>query len=69
MNTLMTRLIVVVSVLLAGCTQGITMRHPDGRTAECGGMAFHGPALVMVAPIRERECINDFKEQGVVRQP
>lgn len=59
----------LVGLVLAGCTQGITMRHPDGRTAECGGMAFHAPALQQAAPERERQCINNFKQQGFVRMP
>lgn len=52
---------------LSGCAKPIIMRHPDGRTTNCqSSVTNYGAALVRE---REAQCINDFKEQGFVRQP
>jgi uncharacterized protein YceK len=63
-----TLLLLLISVaLLAGCARPIIMRHADGRTTNCqSSVTNYGAALVHE---REAQCINDFKEQGFVRQP
>jgi hypothetical protein len=58
--------LLLAALVLTGCTQGITMRHPDGRTAECGNLVFSrnsDPA------VRSGRCISDFQRQGFERQP
>lgn len=59
----------LILLVLTGCSQAITMRHPDGRTASCGGYAFHAPDAQAIVPAREAQCVRDFKEQGFTRQP
>jgi len=63
------RYLLLVGVLLAGCSSAIIMRHPDGREANCGNYVFLAPAVSAGIPDRERQCIEDFKAQGYVRMP
>jgi hypothetical protein len=60
-------LAVVILLAVSGCAKPIIMKHPDGRTTNCqSSVTNYGAALVHE---REAQCINDFKEQGFVRQP
>lgn len=55
-------------MLVGGCTSAIHMRHPDGRTAECGGayaVGYHHFA----AADRDRDCVRDYQRQGFERVP
>jgi hypothetical protein len=58
-----TIIVLIGALLLAGCTQGIMMRHPDGREAECGH------TWIYIGQSRELRCVQDFTSQGFVRQP
>lgn len=61
---------ILLALGLAGCSDAITMRHPDtGQTAQCGPFwgGLSGAAINQVAQ-REAQCIQDYKEQGYVRK-
>lgn len=62
-------LLALLGLFSSGCSQAITMRHPDGRTVNCGNLVFLSPAVSAGVPDRERQCIEDFRGQGFVRQP
>ena len=59
-----------IAVGVAGCasTDAVIMRHPDGRTAQCGPYRTDlrvGPTQVAL----ERGCIEDYQRQGFQRLP
>lgn len=61
-------LIVLTCLMLTGCTSTISLRHPDGRVATCGGYFTGGPVGFQAAE-RERGCIADYQRQGFERMP
>ena len=61
--------LLLVALILSGCSSAIIMRHPDGREADCGGYVFLAPAVSAGVPERERQCISDYSKQGYVRVP
>jgi hypothetical protein len=56
-------------LLLTGCTSTIHLRHPDGRTAECGGSYAMGIVPGLTAADRDRDCVRDYQRQGFERVP
>ena len=59
-------------VLTAGCaTTPILMKHPDGRTTQCGPYTNMHPLFPGMSPHwkAERECISDYQRQGFERAP
>jgi hypothetical protein len=56
---------VIAAGLIAGCTEAVIMKHPDGRVAKCGPYDVDAYGTAM----HEAKCIDDFKAQGFVRQP
>ena len=65
----MARLIAIVlgAALLAGCSSGISMQHPDGRRVEC---EVPPPTqCIFCATTVMNHCVADYKEQGFVRVP
>jgi hypothetical protein len=54
----------------AGCTETISMRNPaTGEVATCGAHPLAFPIYATIASTHDRECVQDFKEQGYVRAP
>lgn len=61
----MKALVVALALLLAGCAQTITLRHPaDGRRVVCGPYAGNVPGTMLL-----RGCAEDFQRQGYERVP
>lgn len=57
-------------ITLAGCqSEPIFLRHPDGRTVQCGPFAERGVHGQAAAAMREAQCIEDYKQQGYQRVP
>jgi hypothetical protein len=56
--------------LVAGCmtTDPVLLRHPDGRTVQCGPYDAR-PINSMASAYRERGCIEDYQRQGFERAP
>lgn len=56
-----------VLLLASGCTQPITMVDTrTGETRTCG--PFYLSGVSDMTALRERKCVQDYKEQGFVRQ-
>lgn len=63
----MRTVIVAAALLLAGCTDTVTLRHAQtGATARCGGNYAMG-LYAFSANDREARCIADFQRQGYER--
>lgn len=63
----MKRLIVLLALLAAGCTDTITLRNAQtGATATCGGNYAVG-LYAFSANDREARCVADFQRQGFER--
>jgi hypothetical protein len=60
--------LLIVVPFAVGCSSTITMRHPDGRTATCGGYSTAFQLGDQVAA-REARCISDYQRQGFERMP
>jgi hypothetical protein len=62
--------LISAAALAAACatTEPIVLRHPDGRTVQCGPYD-NRPAHAMASAYRERGCIEDFQRQGFERVP
>ncbi len=63
-------LIPVIGLFLVGCAAQsvpVVMVHKDGRSAQCGPYSLHG-LVANSSAIREQQCIEDYKQQGYVRQ-
>ena len=63
-------LTVLLVLLLTGCaTTPILMRHPDGRTTQCGPYTNMHPLFPAASPHwdAERACIKDYQRQGFER--
>jgi hypothetical protein len=57
-------------VLAACATQPVQLRHPQtGKVVECGPYETYNASSKQTAAIRERGCIEDFKQQGYMRLP
>ena len=57
------------TVLLAGCTSAVALRHPQsGATAKCGPYYSLG-GYYNAATLRERTYVQDFQRQGFERVP
>jgi hypothetical protein len=70
-QALIVAMLVALLALLAGCasTTPVIMRHPDGRTAQCGPYSLVGIVNQIQARDRERDCIGDYQRQGYERAP
>ena len=58
-------------IALAGCTQTppVYMQNPStGKTAICGPYK-NNDLNATAAAMQEHQCIQDYKEQGYVREP
>ena len=62
----MKALLVLLGLVLAGCTSAVTLRHADGRLVKCGPYNAYG-IHALAAADRERSCISDFQRQGCER--
>jgi hypothetical protein len=63
-------LILAFGVFLVGCaaqSQPVVMVNSAGRLVQCGPYSLHGMVATSSA-IREQQCIEDYKQQGYVRQ-
>lgn len=56
-------------VVLCGCSEAIILKHPDGRVARCPGHVYWAPGQAVSDTILQRGCVDDYKEQGFLRQP
>ena len=63
----MRRGLVLLALLLTGCTSAIPLRHTDGRRATCGGY-FTGGAIGFQVAAREAQCVDDYRRQGFERE-
>jgi hypothetical protein len=56
---------------LIGCTtSAVTLKNPaTGQTAQCGPYLVEGVGQPGSVAQREARCIDDFQNQGFVRQP
>jgi len=60
----------LVAALAVGCaTPVINLRHPDGRTAQCGRSYHWGYTGNMSSVEQDRACVNDYQVQGYQRVP
>jgi hypothetical protein len=60
--------LVLLCAVLTGCSSAIQLRHPDGRTAQCG--PYHvGAGMQYQLAQREARCLDDYERQGFVRVP
>ena len=62
----MKQILLLLPLLLTACTADVTMRHPDGRVASCGGYPI---GIMVQGANRERGCIDDYARQGFLRAP
>lgn len=57
-----------MTIALGGCTEAIRMTNPTtGQVATCGNHPLLFPIYATVASTNDRDCVQDFKEQGYVR--
>lgn len=58
-------------VSLSACsTEAMYMRNPKtGQVATCGNHSLAFPIYATIASTHDKECVQDFKEQGYVRVP
>lgn len=63
-------LLTMAILLLNGCSSPlITMKHPDGRVAQCGNSYTYGYGGGFVSQERDRGCVQDYQRQGYERVP
>jgi len=55
--------IVLLALLLAGCTSNVQMANAKGQVAHCQTTSF-GVIGTLVAASMQQACINDFKSKG-----
>lgn len=55
---------------LPACTEAIYMQNQTtGRLATCGDHPMVFPIYATIASTHDKDCVQDFKEQGYVRIP
>lgn len=60
---------ILAALLLAGCAEPVYLKHPDGRTIQCGPFDRDFTSTAESAAIRERGCVDDYQRQGFIRVP
>ena len=61
---------ILVLASLPACTEEISMQNPaTGRLATCGDHPMVFPIYATIASTHDKDCVQDFKEQGYVRIP
>lgn len=60
--------VLILIVVLTGCTSAILLRHSDGREATCGPYYYYG-IFAFTATEREKNCVGDYQRQGFERAP
>ena len=64
--------LLLLPLLFTGCTDMVYMKNPQtGQMAECGPYWIGTATSIKLDSISrmETQCINDYKEQGYVRNP
>jgi hypothetical protein len=66
----MTRLLVLglLACTLSACTETMYMKAAKtGVVATCGGHSLMFPIYATIASTHDKECVQDYKEQGFLR--
>lgn len=64
----MSKIFLTLALLVVACTKAVVLVNPEtGQMVQCG--PYSTSAFVANAnALRERQCIEDYKEQGYVRR-
>lgn len=61
-------ILLILLVALTGCTETIYMKNrATGEVAVCGDHSLAFPIYATIASTHDRECVQDYKDQGYAR--